>query len=210
MLLASGLLGFLRAGPDAQTEPSSRNNGLGADDLRPIDRSRPAGHPDTVLSEGSSLDAHIGRAARDLCPPAGEALIDGFGTVPVVTDFLPGIDRLCLSFDTGTALPLVTLNQAIEPGSTAVMGNGALMVMLRGIEGVALTDIALETLPAGAPEARDPVPFFDDFDPRTDVVEVLYDATISSDPVVQVADFDDGTGATVLLDGHPVISVAGA
>ncbi|WP_224816317.1 calcium-binding protein [Hasllibacter sp. MH4015] len=49
-----------------------------------------------------------------------------------------------------------------------------------------------------------------DFDPSQDRIEVIFDPGINPDPVVEVQDFDDGSGADILLNGEVILSVSGA
>jgi Ca2+-binding RTX toxin-like protein len=49
-----------------------------------------------------------------------------------------------------------------------------------------------------------------DFDPEADQIEILYDPAAIQDPTVEIVDFSDGTGASVVLNGEPVLNVLGA
>lgn len=49
-----------------------------------------------------------------------------------------------------------------------------------------------------------------EFDPAEDRIEITFDPAQSSDPVVGVEDFADGTGAAITLDGAVVLNVMGA
>jgi Ca2+-binding RTX toxin-like protein len=49
-----------------------------------------------------------------------------------------------------------------------------------------------------------------DYDPEADQIEILYDPSVLSDPSVDVVDFTDGTGASILLDGAAILHVVGA
>ncbi len=48
------------------------------------------------------------------------------------------------------------------------------------------------------------------FDPTEDRIEVLYDAQSTPDPVLEVHDFSDGSGADIVLNGEVILSVSGA
>ncbi len=48
------------------------------------------------------------------------------------------------------------------------------------------------------------------FDPTEDRIEVLYDAQTTPDPVLEVHDFSDGSGADIVLNGEVILSVSGA
>ena len=48
-----------------------------------------------------------------------------------------------------------------------------------------------------------------DFDPDEDMIEVLYDPSVTPDPEITVEDFTDGSGANVLLNGEVILSVTG-
>jgi hypothetical protein len=50
----------------------------------------------------------------------------------------------------------------------------------------------------------------DDFDPEADQIEILYDPEVYGDPVVEVVDFEDGSGASIHLNGEPILHVKGA
>lgn len=155
----------------------------------------------------------IGTDAPDTAglPTCRDEVVIGYGLVTVITGFLPGTDRLLLDFNAGAPLPAVTLNLAIEPGSTAVMGNGLLMVMLRGATGVATSDVELRELPRPEDWDREPeVETVDRFDPNLDVIEILCDPDQLDLRRVAVVDFSDGTGATVLFNDRPVLKVRGA
>jgi Ca2+-binding RTX toxin-like protein len=49
-----------------------------------------------------------------------------------------------------------------------------------------------------------------DFDRNADRIEVVYDPAILPDPEVDVVDFEDGTGASITVNGQTVLHVAGA
>lgn len=136
MLFASGILALLCTGLAVESL------------LAPIDKADdedpgPTDAPD--LAGGNLLDdigATNGAGDTPLTVEAEEQ-IDGYGVVSVVQDFRPGTDRLMLEFDAGQPIPQVSLDTTLEAGSTAVFGDGALMVILRGVTGVDLDDIAL-------------------------------------------------------------------
>lgn len=49
-----------------------------------------------------------------------------------------------------------------------------------------------------------------DFDRNADRIEVVYDPAMLPDPEVDVVDFEDGTGASITVNGQTVLHVAGA
>jgi hypothetical protein len=49
-----------------------------------------------------------------------------------------------------------------------------------------------------------------DFDRDADLIELVYDPEQVEDPTVDVVGFPDGTGATILLNGAPILDVVGA
>lgn len=49
-----------------------------------------------------------------------------------------------------------------------------------------------------------------DFDPEADQIEILYDPEILPDPTIEVVDFEDGTGASILMNGETLLHVVGA
>lgn len=49
-----------------------------------------------------------------------------------------------------------------------------------------------------------------DFNPGEDRIEVIFDPEQNPDPLVEVEDFADGTGANILLNGEVILSVSGA
>ncbi|MEJ6390236.1 calcium-binding protein [Gymnodinialimonas ulvae] len=49
-----------------------------------------------------------------------------------------------------------------------------------------------------------------DFNPSEDRIEVIYDPETNPDPLIEVRDFVDGSGADVILDGQVILSVSGA
>ncbi|MBF9029584.1 hypothetical protein HKCCE3408_04170 [Rhodobacterales bacterium HKCCE3408] len=246
MLFASGFLALICSGlalnslvgpvsgpradePDASLGPPDRGADAGGGLTDDDDPDTDPTEEDDPMPDGSLL------------PASQDEAIAGYGTVPVISDFMPGVDRLLLDFDAGAPRPDVTLNLAIEPGSTAVMGDGLLMVVLRGVTGVSTTDIELRAYCAqddpppdaacvgridGAismarllgldedmddlPDSCAAVPVVTDFDRNADVIEVVYDPSLSPDPVIEVADLANGRSAAILLDGQPVLHVVGA
>lgn len=50
----------------------------------------------------------------------------------------------------------------------------------------------------------------EDFDPGEDRIEVIFDPSENPDPMLEVQDFADGTGADIILNGEVILSVAGA
>lgn len=144
-------------------------------------------------------------------PSCREEIVAGFGLVTVITGFQPGTDRLLLDFHNGATLPELSFDMGLEPGSTAVMGNGLLMVMLRAAQGVTTGDVDLRVLPE--PELWDqpaPLDFVESFDPELDVVEVVYQPDHYDRLAVEVVDFADGTGATIWFNDDPILAVRGA
>ncbi len=49
-----------------------------------------------------------------------------------------------------------------------------------------------------------------DFNPSEDRIEVIYDPDVTPNPVIEVQDFADGSGADIVLNGQVILSVAGA
>ena len=49
-----------------------------------------------------------------------------------------------------------------------------------------------------------------DFDPSQDRIEVIYDPSSTPNPVIEVHDFTDGSGADIVLNGQVILSVTGA
>lgn len=49
-----------------------------------------------------------------------------------------------------------------------------------------------------------------DFDPTEDRIEVIFDPDVNPNPQVEVQDFEDGSGADILLNGSVILSVSGA
>ncbi|ABD56948.1 calcium-binding protein [Jannaschia sp. CCS1] len=49
-----------------------------------------------------------------------------------------------------------------------------------------------------------------DFNPTEDRIEVIFDPVESPDPTLEVHDFEDGSGADIVLDGQIILSVSGA
>ncbi|MFW5881178.1 MAG: hypothetical protein ACOCTP_01490, partial [Roseicyclus sp.] len=48
------------------------------------------------------------------------------------------------------------------------------------------------------------------FDPAAQQIEIDYDPAILAEPQVAIQDFEDGSGADILLNGEVIVSVAGA
>ena len=143
-------------------------------------------------------------------PVCHEEDICDLGVVTVVEAFLPGVDRLLLDFDAGTELPGISLDTETVPGSTAVLGNGAPMVLVRGVTEVRPADITLRNLPPPIdPDVLRAVKVVKDFDPKLDIVEVLYDPLDGGAPLVEVRDFADKSGAAVIVNGRPILALRG-
>ena len=150
-------------------------------------------------------------ASPPATPVCHEEEVGDVGLVTVVEAFLPGVDRLLLDFDAGTELPSLSLDTELVPGSTAVLGNGTPMVLLRGVTEVRLADVALRNLPPPIdPDALRAVEVVQDFDPKVDAVEVLYDPLDGGKPLIEVRDFADKSGAAVIFNGRPILAVRGA
>ncbi|WP_071674345.1 calcium-binding protein [Nioella nitratireducens] len=49
-----------------------------------------------------------------------------------------------------------------------------------------------------------------DFDPADDLIQVSVDLEVTPDPEISVVDFEDGSGASIMVDGHVVLRVVGA
>ncbi|MEX3017684.1 calcium-binding protein [Gymnodinialimonas hymeniacidonis] len=49
-----------------------------------------------------------------------------------------------------------------------------------------------------------------DFNPSEDRIEVIYDPDTTPNPIIEVQDFADGSGADIMLNGQVVLSVTGA
>lgn len=156
--------------------------------------------------------------------------IEGWGVVTVVANFIPGVDQIILEFDPSEGpLPLLTFDHGLEDGSTALMGDGRLMALVRGVTEIKREDVNMivaeaedgprasgldgefgQADPAPQGARKRALPLLDNFDPREDVIEVVYDPSAHPDPVITVEDFEDQTGANILLDGETVLRVAGA
>lgn len=101
---------------------------------------------ETNLDESASAAAEEAEKMPfdDEMPTYIEESVEGWGTVTVVSNFEPGIDRLVLQFDAEDGpLPEVTLNMDVEAGSTAVMGDGLLMTIVRGTTDLSLGDLVI-------------------------------------------------------------------
>ncbi len=49
-----------------------------------------------------------------------------------------------------------------------------------------------------------------DFDPGMDRIEVIFDPDLHPNPILEVLDFEDGSGADIVLNGEVILSVTGA
>lgn len=63
--------------------------------------------------------------------------------VPILTDFLPGVDTILVRYDGDTA-PEITFETDEEAGSTAVFSDGSQILHLEGTTDVTLDDVVLE------------------------------------------------------------------
>lgn len=144
-------------------------------------------------------------------PVTRDETIEGFGLVTVVEAFIPGVDRLILDFDAGVPTPEVTFDTDLEAGSTAVLGNGLLMVVVRGATGLSPADVEIRELPADIDFKSLPkLQVIEGFDPEVDEIEILFDPVADAEPTVEVQDFADKSGAMILFNGRPVMVVNGA
>jgi len=152
--------------------------------------------------------------------------------IPRVADFACETDRLILDFDgTEDEAPLITVDLETSPGNAVVQANGVAITLVEAADQLTAdhVDIVMSGTPAEAPppsrpgspgeasfgadddgQAGDVVGTVTDFDRKADQIEILYDPEVVPDPSVDVVDFTDGTGASIVLDGEPVLHVLGA
>jgi hypothetical protein len=145
--------------------------------------------------------------------------------IPLVADFDCATDRLILDFDGAEdEIPLITVDLETSPGNAVVEANGVAVTLVAGASGLTAeqVDIVMSGAPSDAlPPSRpggsdDDEPVSDlvgtvtDFDRDADQIEILYDPEVVPDPSVDVVDFTDGTGASIVLDGKPILHVVGA
>jgi hypothetical protein len=160
--------------------------------------------------------------------------------IPCVLDFECGTDRLVLDFDgTRDEAPRITIDLDLLPGSAVIEANGIPVTLVEGAADLhpGDVDVVMSGVSLNPPEPDpvdgatdgpdvdmtptetgfinlgadgEPHPLITDYDPAEDQIEVLYDPTLVSDPEVGVVDFEDETGASITLDGTPIIHVKGA
>ncbi len=145
-----------------------------------------------------------------------------------VLGFEHDTDRLILDFEgTEAEAPEITIDLDTLPGSALVNANGTTVALVEGADGLTPdhVEVAMSGMPSNAdgsgeedsnvpdtslPRPNDGLEFVSDFDRSADQIEILYDPHAIDDPVVEIEDFVDGSGASVLLNGEPVLHVAGA
>lgn len=172
-------------------------------------------------AEDEAFEAHAEaielRAFEDAQPTYSDEDIPGWGVVTVVGNFISGVDQIVLEFDPSDGpLPLLTFDHTLEDGSTALMGDGRLMAIVRGVTEVRRADVNMlvaedvSVAECEVGETDKTMPMLENFDPAEDVIEIMYNPTAHPDPKITVEDFADGTGADILLDGKSVLRIAGA
>jgi len=152
--------------------------------------------------------------------------------IPLVADFDCATDRLILDFDgTEEEAPRITVDLETSPGNAVVEANGVAVTLVAGASALTAEQVdivmsgtpseALPPSPSGGPgeaslgadgggQAGDVVGTVTDFDRDADRIEILYDPEVVPDPSVDVVDFSDGTGASIVLNGEPILHVVGA
>ena len=153
--------------------------------------------------------------------------------IPLVADFDCATDRLILDFDgTEEEAPRITVDLETSPGNAVVEANGVAVTVGRGRKrphgGSRSTSSCPEPRPRRCPHplpaarARRAWARTAAGKPATssapsristanaDRIEILYDPEVVPDPSVDVVDFSDGTGASIVLNGEPILHVVGA
>ncbi|MBF9032893.1 hypothetical protein HKCCE2091_01470 [Rhodobacterales bacterium HKCCE2091] len=208
MLFATGILALLATGLAVESLFVPRPDEDEEDDDMPA----PDPAAGETLAPGDLLDEFAAALHGDAdvpMPDAHEEEIDGFGEISVIENFQPGIDRLLLDLDPTQGVPEITFDTAIEPGSTAVLGDGMLMVMLRGTTGVSTADVSLQIVAPPGDWAGDGGTSSDQDAARADMAGVLSgsgDAITGSDgyDAIEGGDGSDaifGNGGSDILMG---------
>lgn len=146
--------------------------------------------------------------------------------IPFVSDFDCETDRLVLDFAGHEQdAPTITVDLESSPGDAVIEANGVAVTLVR--DAPDMTPGHVDVVMAGQddtwPDDDDGVGeageglsdgerprVVTDFDPERDAIEVLYDAAALPDPEIGVTDFDDGRGASITVNGEPVLHVVGA
>ena len=97
-----------------------------------------------------------------------------------------------------------------DSGDVLIGGSGDDAILL-GNGDVAIGGSGADTF-TGGDHIDDPwgAGVVNDFDPSEDRIEVIYDPAITPNPVIEVQDFPDGSGADIVLNGQVILSVSGA
>lgn len=95
-----------------------------------------------------------------------------------------------------------------DEGDTLLGGDGDDSILLGN--GDVATGGTGEDLFTGGDHIDDAAGHITDFNPGEDRIEVIYDPASNPDPMIEVRDFETGTGADIILDGQVILSVSGA
>ncbi|MFW5641499.1 MAG: hypothetical protein ACOCY0_01910 [Roseicyclus sp.] len=188
--------------------------------------------PFTVLQDVRDADLAEEAEAPDAAPMqadpvrmamAAPAHLDVFETVafgngpeiPLVTDFDAETDRLILDFPGDAAdAPEIGVDLALSPGDALVLADGVPVTFVAGAATLspAQIDIVMTGAAAAAPAmgSYESLGMIRNFDPAAQQIEIDYDPAILAEPQVAIQDFEDGSGADILLNGEVIVSVAGA
>lgn len=164
------------------------------------------GDGDDDLSGGTLSDMLFGGDGDDhLSGDDGDDILQGGFGVDTL-DGGGGNDTLDGTFAAGDA-PFGPLDE--DTGDLLLGGDGDDAVMVGALD-QATGGAGADTFTSGSYiEHAELAGHVTDFDPSMDVIEVVYDPDQTPDPQISVEDFEDGTGAYILLDGEIILNVSG-
>lgn len=159
------------------------------------------GEGNDTLNGGNDNDILFGNEGDDLVE-GGEGhdiLLGGAGAD--VLDGGPGNDVLNGTFGDH-------FGNDQDAGDTLLGGGGDDSILLGN--GDVATGGTGEDLFTGGDHIDDAAGHITDFNPGEDRIEVIYDPASTPNPMIEVRDFENGTGADIILDGQVILSVSGA
>ncbi|MBL4627846.1 MAG: hypothetical protein JKY00_07385 [Roseicyclus sp.] len=163
------------------------------------------------LSGGEGHDTLYGGAGRDLLfGGEGDDLLHG----GAADDFLQGgLGADTLSGGSGNDVldGVFSHGDVDQDGADVLRGGDGDDTLIIGQGDTAQGGDGADTFISGDYiETADIAGHVEDFHPGEDRIEVIFDAVANPNPVIEVQDFADGSGADIILNGEVILSVSGA